>query len=67
MPMTRKADEPDVVWVSLPLDLETFAWLARLADECHALPEAVGGSLLRDIREDDEVAHGAAPGASTLN
>ncbi len=67
MPMTKKPDENDVVWVSLPVDLETFAWLVRLSEECHALPESVGGALLRDIRQDDEAAHTAAPFAVQVN
>ena len=69
MTALRKEDEPEIVWVSLPLDLKTFAWLAALAEECHALPESVGASLLRDVCEDDEIAHMAAsPGhAAHLN
>jgi hypothetical protein len=61
MAALRKEDEPEIVWVSIPLDLKTFAWLAALAENCHAFPESVGASILRDIREDDEVAHTAAP------
>jgi hypothetical protein len=60
MTALRKEDEPEIVWVSLPLDLRTFAWLAALAEECRALPESVGASLLRDVREDDEIVHMAA-------
>lgn len=55
MSAERKKDEPDVVWVTLPLDLRTFAWLAEVADSAHAFPEVVGASILRDVREDDEL------------
>lgn len=54
MSAARNDEEPEVVWVSLPLDLRTFAWLASLAEQCHALPESVGASILRDVCEDDE-------------
>jgi hypothetical protein len=57
----RKDDEPEIVWVSIPLDLPTYAWLARIAEECHAFPEAIAASILRDVCEDDQVAHAAAP------
>lgn len=57
MPTIRNEDEPDVVWLSLPLDLRTFAWLSELAEHCHGTPEAVAASLLRDVKADDEDAH----------
>jgi hypothetical protein len=56
MQARKEDDEMEVVWVSLPLDLRTFAWLASLAEQCHALPESVAASILRDVCEDDEVA-----------
>jgi hypothetical protein len=61
MSAIRKDDEPEIIWVSLPLDLATFAWLASVAEQAHALPEAVGASILRDVREDDEVTAEVAP------
>lgn len=55
MPALRKEEDPEVIWLSLPLDLKTYAWLASLAENCHAFPEAVGASILRDVCEDDEL------------
>ena len=60
MTALRKEDEPEIVWLSIPLDLKTFAWLAALAEDCHAFPESVGASILRDVREDDEITNLAA-------
>jgi hypothetical protein len=43
------------------LDDETVAWLCELADVCHAQPAVIATSILRNVREDDQSAHGEAP------
>lgn len=50
-------DEKSVVWISVPLSLETADQLQALADICHTAPDSVAASLLRDILADDAAAH----------
>lgn len=52
-----KDDEEEFVEFPVRVDLKTVAWLMELADLQHAPPAAVIAALLRDIRQDDEVAH----------
>lgn len=62
--MSREPQAPDeddetgeVVEFTVPIDLETVAWLMELADSCHAPPSAIIASILRDVRLDDQTAH----------
>lgn len=65
---TSSADDEDSVEFKVRLDLRTVDWLCRLADACHAPPAVVAAAVLRDVRQDDEVAHGEnAPTTMTLN
>jgi hypothetical protein len=53
------SDKPcnDVVWISVPLDVETAERLRELSDACHADEAGVAGSLLHDILKEDADAH----------
>lgn len=50
-------DQEQVVWLSIPVSRETAEMLIDLADNCHAEPQAIAASLLRDILADDAEAH----------
>lgn len=47
----------EVVWISLPLDVETAERLRALSDLCHNDEASVASSLLHDILKEDEDAH----------
>lgn len=57
MSAEHKKDDPDVVWVTMPLDVRTFAWLTARSQESRALPEQVAAAVLHDVRVDDEALH----------
>lgn len=48
--------EVELVPLALPLDRETISWLARLSKDDVEAAEVVA-SMLRAIREDDEINH----------
>lgn len=48
--------EVELVPLALPLDRETISWLARMSKDDVEAAEVVA-SMLRAIREDDEVNH----------
>lgn len=60
-PQIEQDEEGEFVTFPVAVDLATVAWLMEIADACHAPPAAVIASLLRDIRQDDEVAHDLTP------
>lgn len=57
MKAEQKKDEPEVIWITIPVDLHTFCWLASVAKESAALPETIASTVLRDVRQDDEALH----------
>jgi hypothetical protein len=57
MSAEQKKDNPNVVWVTMPVDLETFAWLTARSQESRALPEVIAAAVLHDVRVDDEAMH----------
>lgn len=57
MSAEHKKSDPEVVWVTLPLDMRTFAWLTARSQESRQLPETVAATVLHDVRVDDESAH----------
>ena len=46
---------------TIALDDLTLARLMELADMHHALPEAIIAAIVRDVLEDDAVAHASDP------
>ena len=54
--MPNNPDKP-VVWINVPLSLETADMLQALADICHAEPTIIAASLLRDVLADDIETH----------
>lgn len=58
-------DEPQTVF-SVALDDPTVARLLELADACHAPPAVVIAALVRDVLEDDAMAHELEPDPVTL-
>ena len=50
--------EKSIVWISVPLSLETADMLQSVADMCHASAQSVAASMLHDILVDDATAHG---------
>jgi bacterioferritin (cytochrome b1) len=50
-------DPEETVWIRVPLDSATAVRLQNLSDVCHAAPDNVAASLLRDILAEDEDAH----------
>lgn len=61
----REAKE--IVWVQVPLDVETARRLRHVSDMCHADEKSVAASLLHDILKDDEDAHGGADVSPSLH
>jgi hypothetical protein len=49
-----KANDRGARCIKITLDGETAELLDALSDMCHAAPETVAASLLRDVLQDDE-------------
>ena len=54
--MPNNPDKP-VVWINVPLSLETADMLHSVADMCHSSPQSVAASILHDVLKDDATAH----------
>lgn len=70
--MAGPHEDEEVVEFSVALDLKTVAWLMQVCEGAHAPPSAVLSAMIRDIREDDEIAHDieqtqGTPEGATLN
>lgn len=55
--MQERETKVDQMRFSVKLDDLTLARLVELADNCHALPEAIIAAIVHDVLEDDALAH----------
>jgi hypothetical protein len=46
-----------VTYLRIPVDDATAAWLAEVAESCHGEMEMIAAAILRDVKDDDELAH----------
>ena len=56
-PLDEETEEVEIVPLALPLDRATVAWLLRISRGNDAEAAEMVASMIRAIREDDEMSH----------